>query len=495
MAVDSTVTPVDEILDMDDVIIDPSVAMRIQSNIAMRRMVLPIAVVNGEVMVACADPEDPATLRAVKRAFSETVVLRKAEADSLRQALRRVHSATTGRTGTTATVSGDGEEFVRIVDEMIGAAILRQASDIHIEPEKNRTMVQLRVNGHIEAFRDYPASLHSGIVSRIKVISALDIAEKRVPQDGQISYQQQGEASSLNIRVATIPVRHGEKLTLRLLGIQSEKLTLENLGMSAADRATFESNLGNPHGMILLTGPTGSGKTSTFYAALRYIQAQGGESLITIEDPVEYDLAEIPQVEVDSERLTYATALRSVLRHDPDVIMIGEIRDEETAEIAVRSAITGHLVLSTLHTNSAAGAIARLLDIGVAPFLAAATIRLVAAQRLVRVLCKRCRNPRELTSRESALLGDSKLEGREVYEHGSCLHCAGKGFIGRIGIFELLPINEKFSSMISKHATEQEIIDEMSQQQLRTLRAHGVEKILDGETTVDEVIRTTMVGP
>ncbi|MCH2060616.1 MAG: GspE/PulE family protein [Verrucomicrobiales bacterium] len=492
MAVDSTVTPVDEILDMDDVVIDPSVAMRIQSNIAMRRMVLPVAVVSGEVMVACADPEDPATLRAVKRAFSETIVLRKAESDSLRKALRKVHSATTSRAG--AAVTGDGEEFVRIVDEMIGAAILRQASDIHIEPEKNCTMVQLRVDGHIEAFRDYPASLHSGIVSRIKVISALDIAEKRVPQDGQISYQQQGEASSLNIRVATIPVRHGEKLTLRLLGIQSEKLTLENLGMSEIDREAFEANLANPHGMILLTGPTGSGKTSTFYAALRHIQSQGGESLITIEDPVEYDLAEIPQVEVDADRLTYATALRSVLRHDPDVIMIGEIRDQETAEIAVRSAITGHLVLSTLHTNSAAGAVARLLDIGVPPFLAAATIRLVAAQRLVRVLCQRCRTPRGLTSREAMLLGDPQLESQEVYDKGSCLHCAGKGFTGRIGIFELLPINEKFSTMISQHATEQELIEEMSRQQLRTLRSHGLKKILAGETTVDEILRTTMTG-
>ena len=494
MAVDSPETSADEILDMDDVVIDPSVAMRIQSNIAMRRMVLPVAVVNGEVMVACAEPKDPATLRAVKRNFNETVVLRKAETDSLRKALRRVHSAVTGRTGSTTAVSGDGEEFVRIVDEMIGAAILRQASDIHIEPEKNRTMVQLRVDGHIESFRDYPASLHSGIVSRIKVISALDIAEKRVPQDGQISYQQQGEASSLNIRVATIPVRHGEKLTLRLLGIQSDKLTLENLGMNEADREVFQAKLANPHGMILLTGPTGSGKTSTFYAALRHIQGQGGESLITIEDPVEYDLPEIPQVEVDAERLTYSTALRSVLRHDPDVIMIGEIRDQETAEIAVRSAITGHLVLSTLHTNSAAGAVARLLDIGVPPFLAAATIRLVAAQRLVRVLCQRCRTPRTITSREAMLLGDPQLEGQKVYDNGSCLHCAGKGFTGRIGIFELLPINEKFSSMISQNATEQELIEEMSRQQLRTLRSHGLKKILAGETTVDEILRTTMTG-
>jgi len=482
-------TLVPEILNLDEVAVDPSVALRIQSSVASRRQVLPIATVGGHVVVACADPENPASLRAVERLFDLPVRLEQAEPDSLRRALRRIFGSGPKKTGGT-----DGDEFVRIVDEIINAATLRNASDIHIEPDRNRSIVRLRVDGHLEEYQNFPITSHAGIISRIKVMASLDIAEKRMPQDGQISYYSETNPGSapLNIRVATIPVRHGEKVTLRLLGIQTEKLTLEKLGMRPEDRKLFAENLAHPHGMILLTGPTGSGKTSTFYAALRDIQEKGGQSLITIEDPVEYNLAGIPQVEVSDDRLTYARALRSVLRHDPDVIMIGEIRDSDTAEIAVRSAITGHLVLSTLHTNSAAGAVTRLIDIGVAPFLVAATIRLVAAQRLIRVLCSKCRVPRKMTAQEAHAFDQAELEDHEVWEPGECAHCAGKGFTGRIGIFELLPINDEFISMIGQSATEFDLIQLMREKKIPTLRDHGLEKILKGETTVAEVLRVAI---
>lgn len=485
--IDPLTTP--EILNLDEISVDPSVALQIQSSIALRRQVLPIAEVENEVVVACAEPNNPASLRAVERLFDLPVRLEQADPDSLRRALRRIFGSGPKKTGGT-----DGDEFVRIVDEIINAATLRSASDIHIEPETNRSVARLRVDGHLEEYRTFPSSSYAGIISRIKVMASLDIAEKRLPQDGQISYNNELNpgGAPLNIRVATIPVRHGEKATLRLLGIQTEKLTLEKLGMRPEDREIFAGNLAHPHGMILLTGPTGSGKTSTFYAALRDIQGKGGQSLITIEDPVEYNLAGIPQVEVSDERLTYARALRSVLRHDPDVVMIGEIRDGETAEIAVRSAITGHLVLSTLHTNSAAGALTRLCDIGVAPFLVAATIRLVAAQRLIRVLCSKCRIPRKMTAQEAHALSCPELESRDVWDPGQCAYCAGKGYTGRIGIFELLPIDDDFVALIGQSANEFDIIQLMRKKKISTLREHGLEKILKGETTVNEVLRVAI---
>jgi type II secretory ATPase GspE/PulE/Tfp pilus assembly ATPase PilB-like protein len=273
------------------------------------------------------------------------------------------------------------------------------------------------------------------------------------------------------------------------LALETQSLTLERLGMAPRDLTAFADAIDKPHGMILLTGPTGSGKTSTFYSALRRIQEHGKSSIITIEDPVEFDLPKIPQVEVDQERFTYAKALRSVLRHDPDVIMVGEIRDEETAEIAVRAAITGHLVLSTLHTRSAANAITRLVDIGVEPFLVAATIRLVVAQRLVRRICPHCRVPRAIEPREALLLGDSALAGQQAFRGAGCKYCGGRGMSGRQAIFEVLPVDDDLGRSIAAGASEGSIIADLRQRGHRTLSADGREKILNGITTVDEVLR------
>lgn len=476
-------------LNLDEVTIDPACALMLPGSIALRRQVLPFVKLDGTVYVACADPEDASALRAVERALELPIQAECAEPESLRRALRRVYGTGSGLVRTLGAVADAADEFVRLSDELLNAAIVRNASDIHLEPEEDRIFIRLRVDGMLEPYKELPASALSGLVSRFKVMSGMDIAEKRLPQDGQIRYTSVLTGKTLGIRVATIPTTHGEKVTLRLLGLQAEALTLESLGMRPDDREAFLQALNQPNGMVLLTGPTGSGKTSTFYSALRRIQEHGKSSIITIEDPVEFDLRGIPQVEVDQDRFTYARALRSVLRHDPDVIMVGEIRDEETAEIAVRAAITGHLVLSTLHTRSAPNAITRLVDIGVEPFLVAATIRLVVAQRLVRRLCSHCREPRSIEPREALLLGDPSLAGQQAFRGTGCKYCGGRGMAGRQGIFEVLAIDDDLGRSIAAGVSEGTILAELRQRGHRSLSADGRDKVLNGITTVEEVIR------
>ena len=376
--------------------------LRVPATLALRKRVLPLCKLSDQVSVACADPEDEATLRQLVRFLDCDVLPVAAEPESLRRALVRVYGGVSqpgaadptlarlraGRDGRPA----EADDAVAICDELLQAAALRQASDIHLLPREGRTQVLLRVDGRLESYRDLSAELQGAVVSRLKVLAGLDIAEKRAPQDGRFTARIGPAQTKIDIRTATLPTRFGERVTLRLLAAHGSHLSLESLGMTADDLGVFRTAIQRPHGLVLLTGPTGSGKSTTLYAALAELLSTRGGNVITVEDPIEYEMSGVSQVEVDSaDKVNFSRALRSLLRHDPDVVMIGEIRDDETAAIAIKAALTGHLVFSTLHTNTAAGVVTRLVDMGMQRFLVAATLRLSVAQRLVRRLCPHCR--------------------------------------------------------------------------------------------------------
>jgi general secretion pathway protein E len=383
---------------------------------------------------------------------------------------------------------------VALCDELLYAAMVREASDIHIDPGESSVLVRFRVDGVLEPYRQLPTPALIGVISRFKVLGGMDIAEKRSPQDGRFTHRLGPTSQKVDIRVATLPTKHGERMTLRLLALQTESLTIERLGMSPRDLVHFERAITKPHGMILLTGPTGSGKTTTLYAALRKLIKQRNGNIVTIEDPIEYDIPGVAQVEVDSaDKISFDRALRSVLRHDPDIVMIGEIRDRETAGVAIKAALTGHLVFSTLHTNSAASVVTRLHDMGMERYLVAATLRLAVAQRLVRRLCRRCRKPRPLSEAEAVALACPEAAGRTVYDPGGCLYCANRGYVGRMAIFELLPSDEDLSREIAQGCEEVQILQRMREQGVSTLIEDAAEKVFAGETTVRDVLATITV--
>ena len=316
-------------------------------------------------------------------------------------------------------------DSVQLVDRILRAGLFLKASDIHLDPGADGLRVRFRIDGQLEDVLRLPAARAAEVTSRLKVLASLDIAERRAPQDGGFSWRLPGGAASaqgpLDVRMATLPVRHGERVTLRLLETGGRRLTLDELGMSAGDREVFERVLRRPHGLVLLTGPTGSGKTTTLYAAIRRLMEGEALNIVTVEDPVEYEIPGVAQAEVDSaDKVNFAKALRAILRHDPDVVMIGEIRDAESLDAAVKAALTGHLVLSTLHANDAKTTVTRLVDMGLDPHLVPATVRLAVAQRLVRRLCPDCRR-----------------EGVAGWEPVGCAACGGRGYAGRIGLFEL----------------------------------------------------------
>lgn len=496
-----------EILDLDQVRVDPTCALKIAAPLAVRRQVLPFAVVDGHVYVACLDPEDRSALQAVERAVQLPVRPQRAEPESLRRALDRLFGDGSGPAAPAAGTprparsadrrrpsEADSEDAVALSDDLLRAAAVRQASDIHIDPSKNGVRVRFRVDGALEDYRRLPLAAQSSMVSRLKVLAGMDIAEKRAPQDGRFTWSAASGSHGVDIRAATLPTKYGERMTLRLLALQTESLTLERLGMAPKDLACFSEAIQKPHGLVLLSGPTGSGKSTTLYAAIRRLIGQRELNVVTIEDPIEYDIAGVAQVEVDSaDKVSFSKALRSVLRHDPDVVMIGEIRDGETADVAIKSALTGHLVFSTLHTNSAASSVTRLIDMNVARYLVAATLRLVVAQRLVRRACSHCREPRTLTEEEATLLGNPAMAGRTVYEPRGCMYCANKGFVGRLGLFEMMPADAALSRLIASGAEEGELVEEMRRRGTRLLVDDAMEKLAAGDTTVGDVLRAVTV--
>ena len=380
-------------------------------------------------------------------------------------------------------------DIVGLCDEMMETAFKREASDIHIDPEEKIVLVQLRVDGELETLRKFPKALHSAIVSRFKVLANMDIAERREPQDGRFVAPLGPQRRRVSIRAACLPTTHGERLTLRFLALATEQLTLNRLGMSKTAHDTFVKYASQEQGMILLTGPTGSGKSTTLYAALRHRLANYPDRIITVEDPVEYDIIGVAQSEIDSaDKLRFDTALRTILRSDPDVIMIGEIRDIDSVDIAIKAALTGHLVFSSLHANSAAGVITRLIDMGVLPFQVAATLRLSIAQRLLRRLCEKCRVERKLTAGEAQTLGRPQLAGTVVFDPGRCEACDQRGFRGRLGIFELLPITDDLAQRIVGRCDEVEILKYMAEKKIPRLFDDAMDKFIAGGTSYGEVI-------
>jgi type II secretory ATPase GspE/PulE/Tfp pilus assembly ATPase PilB-like protein len=368
-------------------------------------------------------------------------------------------------------------------------AFERNASDIHIDPEENIVLIQLRVDGILETLRKLPKAVHSAIISRYKVLAHMDIAERRMAQDGRFFQCLGPQQRRIHIRAATLPTTHGERITLRLLAVETAQLTLNKLGMSELATRTFAQYTAQKQGMILLSGPTGAGKSTTLYAALRHRMANHPGRFITVEDPVEYDIVGVAQIEVDSaDKVSFDTVLRNILRSDPDVIMIGEIRDASSADVAIKAALTGHLVFSSIHTNSAAGVITRLIDMGLEPFQVAATVRLCIAQRLARRLCRECRRPRRLTAAEAAAVGRPEAGNATVYEPKGCPKCNGRGYKGRVGLFELLPIDEDLARKIVESGNEGDISRLAREKKIPGLRDDAAAKLLAGMTSFDEII-------
>jgi general secretion pathway protein E/type IV pilus assembly protein PilB len=389
------------------------------------------------------------------------------------------------------THAAQDASIIKFVNQVLAEALESRATDVHVEPFEDQLRVRYRVDGVLVEANIPPQvrKFHAAIVSRLKILSHLDIAEKRLPQDGRIRLRVAGR--EIDLRVSVIPMIHGEAVVLRILDRGDAMLGLEHLGMSKRDNAVWTHVLDLPHGIILVTGPTGSGKTTTLYAALSKIN-NTDLKIITIEDPVEYQLRGINQIQVNTKSgLTFASGLRAILRHDPDVVLIGEIRDKETAEIAVQASLTGHLVFSTLHTNDAPGATTRLIDMGIEPYLVSSSVELVMAQRLVRLICPKCKESMPEPEAEPLrnVYGDELPD--VLYRGRGCRNCQGTGYRGRQGVFEIMPITDEIRELIVERAAVTNVRKIAMEQGMNSLRADGWRLVREGRTTVDEVLRNT----
>jgi general secretion pathway protein E len=384
--------------------------------------------------------------------------------------------------------SEDDAPIIRLINALLTEAVKENASDIHIEPFENRLVVRFRVDGVLRVVLESRRAVAPLVVSRVKVMAKLDIAEKRLPQDGRISLRIAGRA--VDVRVSTIPSGHGERVVLRLLDKQAGRLELEHLGMQTETRQLIDDLIHIPHGIILVTGPTGSGKTTTLYAALARLNDRS-RNIMTVEDPIEYYIDGIGQTQVNTRvEMTFARGLRAILRQDPDVVMVGEIRDLETAEIAVQASLTGHLVLSTLHTNTAVGAIARLRDMGVEPFLLSSSLLGMLAQRLVRILCPECKQPYPAGERECKALDLPRQKVPTLHRPVGCEKCNRSGYRGRTGIYEMVIVDETMRGMIHDGAAEQQL-ERYARTHTPSIRQDGKRRVLAGETSIEEVLRVT----
>ncbi|HJQ74358.1 MAG TPA: type II secretion system ATPase GspE [Gaiellaceae bacterium] len=472
--------------------------------------VLPLAQSNGTLTVAMADPADYYTIQGLQLATGLAIDPRIARERDVLEGLEAAYGAGTATENGAGADPGDAEfeyfsedeedvnhlrdlaseaPVIRFVNLLITRAVEQRASDIHIEPFENELKVRYRIDGVLHDVEAPARRLQAAIVSRIKIMAKLNIAERRLPQDGRIKLRLMGR--EIDMRVSTLPTLYGESVVLRILDRSSIVVTLETLGFPEDTLKQFEKLITKPYGMILVTGPTGSGKTTTLYGALDKINSPD-KKIITIEDPVEYQLFGVNQIHVKPQiGLTFANGLRSIVRQDPDVIMVGEIRDAETAEIAIQAALTGHLVFSTLHTNDAAGAVSRLLEMGVEDYLLASSLLGVLAQRLVRRVCSKCRQPAELAV--DAMREIAGPDGGEVrvFEGRGCEDCSQTGYRGRAGIFELLPVGDVTRQLILKRSSADVIKDAAVKLGMRTLREDGWQKVRSGMTTVAEVVRVT----
>lgn len=467
-----------------------------------KHRVCPVMVFETYVRLAMANPQDSVAIAGIRFALGknvEPVAALESDIDEYLQAGTADISAGTDNVTPGASSAGDDIDklsdhdseapAIRMAHQLLTQAMDASASDVHLEPMTDSLVVRYRIDGVLQEVDVLSNRWSRSVVSRLKLMARLDIAERRLPQDGRIRFTTRGV--SLDLRVATFPTLHGESMVLRLLGQHSVSPELESLGLDPSGLQALRAALDRPHGIVLITGPTGSGKTTTLYAALNAIRSPE-RKIVTVEDPVEYTLPGVSQLQVKPEiGLTYGAALRSVLRNDPDVIMIGEIRDQETADIAIRSALTGHLVLATLHTNTAAGAITRLLDLGVEDYLLASTLVFAGAQRLVRRICPECHTTREPTADERHALAsvpDHKAETCQLPVATGCPTCRGRGYTGRLPIFEALPISAEEQAAIRQPHAEEVLLGITRRKNTPTLWSHGLDRVIQGETTLEEVL-------
>ena len=500
-----------DFVDLDHMQVERKVVDLLDVNDARRYNALPIAIRDDILVIALADPMAMQTMDDLTYKLRRELEFVCATPDAIRKLILKFHGDADdaaasliksmgnieGNEGPLDNDEGGAPEgdapVIKLVSLLLLEAYTNRASDIHIEPLESKLRVRFRIDGVLQEMQSPPKRLHSAIVSRLKIMSrSMSIAEKRLPQDGRIQVRV-GE-KSVDLRVSTIPTVQGESVVMRILDKTSLMLGLPDLGFLSDDQAKFEQCINLPDGIILVTGPTGSGKTTTLYGCLNYMN-KPDRKLITVEDPVEYQMNGINQVPVNvSIGMTFPVALRSILRQAPNIIMIGEIRDNETASIAVNASLTGHLVLSTLHTNDAPSAIARLVDIGVKPFLVSSSVRAVVAQRLVRRLCPKCKQPGDLSEYEMSALQiePGMLAQARVMQPVGCEACRGKGFKGRMGIFEMFLVDDEVRNMINNNASTIALRQRARELGMRTLREDGVRKVLSGSTTADEVISSTM---
>jgi len=487
-----------EYVDLSQMAIAQDVIDIVPVEVARRYKVVPVANVEMGLMMATSDPLNFDTFDAVTHMIGRDVEWVCAAPDQIQAALQKYYGIEETAPGSDIEIGeGEGAEadapIIKLVTMLLMEAYKMRASDIHLEPLEKSFRVRFRVDGVLHEMQSPPKKLQHAIVSRLKIMTgSMSIAEKRLPQDGRI--QVKIGKSQLDLRVSTIPTNHGESVVMRILDKTGLQLGLPQLGFLSDDQAVFEQLLQLPDGIILVTGPTGSGKSTTLYACLHYIN-RPDRKIITVEDPVEYQMNGINQVQVSADiGMTFPAALRSMLRQAPNIIMIGEIRDMETAGIAINASLTGHLVFSTLHTNDAPSAVARLVDIGVQRFLVSSAVRAIVAQRLVRRLCPKCKAPHELTDAElrGLRLERSQLETASVMRAVGCDSCRKLGYKGRLGIFEIFLIDDEVRHMINEGASTVELRRRARELGMRTLREDGVRKVLSGMTTAEEVISATM---
>ncbi|MBC8473359.1 MAG: Flp pilus assembly complex ATPase component TadA [Candidatus Omnitrophica bacterium] len=469
------------------------------ANIALTHRIIPLKQDSGKLTLGTDDPLNflaQKNLEAIIGSGIELELLRSLDMDKALDSLyasKKVKSLDLGKASEDINVTKGAEDapIIKLVNLIINEAVKERASDIHVEPLEKKFRVRYRIDGVLHEVPGPPKRLEGSVISRVKIMAGMDIAEKRLPQDGRIKMV--SDKKELDLRVSSLPSIHGESIVMRILDKTSFFVGLEDMGFLPKEKKDFEKLINLPNGMILVTGPTGSGKTTTLYATLSHIN-QKDRKVITIEDPVEYQLDGVNQVQVKPQiGLTFASGLRSMLRQAPDIIMVGEIRDLETAQIAVQSALTGHLIFSTLHTNDACGAITRLIDMGVKPYLASSTVQGVLAQRLVRTICPSCREAYKPSEEEAKILSLSPedVNSLKLYRGKGCPTCAYTGYKGRMGIFELFIMTDEARELVLNNSSSTELNKKAKESGMKGLKEDGLNKVKRGYTTVEEVIRVT----
>lgn len=501
------------LISLQDIRVDESVLKLLPQDILRKYNVFPISSSGGQLELAISDPMDMDSVDDISHILNMSVDLRLASPEEIKRAIDdhfgvnaygdvfgdeiagQNSSAASGNTLATGNEAGVSEEeapTIRYVHKLITEAVKRRASDIHLEPLEKRFRIRYRIDGVLIEVENPPKRLQPSIISRLKLMANISIAEKRVPQDGRIQITFNNK--EIDLRVSSLPTVYGESIVMRILDKEGLRLGLPELGFFSDDQAVFERIVGMADGIFLVTGPTGSGKSTTLYSALNFLN-HPDRKIITVEDPVEYQMTGINQVQVRREvGMTFAAALRSMLRQAPNIIMIGEIRDLETAEIAINASLTGHMVFSTLHTNDAPSAVTRLVDIGVKPFLVSASLRAALAQRLVRKICTNCKSVYAPDPRTLQAIGINEIEAAKItFYHGDgCPKCNGIGFKGRMGIFEIFIVNEELQQMIYEGRTLVELRTKARELGMRSMREDGIRKVGGGLTTADEVLKVTL---